>query len=299
MTERKISFSQYQMWKACPKRWKLKYMDGLRKDEPSVAALFGTAMHETLQSYLTELYNNSARAADSMDLNLMLKTKLYEQYKQLLTENNGVHFSTSAELSEYYVDGVEILNYFKKNRNSIFPKKHFKLIGIELPIDFLVTEKNSNVKIIGFLDIVVHDTALNKYYIYDLKTSVRGWGKYQKGDSVKVSQLVLYKNFFSKQYNIPVENVEIEYIILKRKIEEDAEYASMKKRIQHFSPPSGTVKLKQINAELSTFVTTVFNEDGSYNTDNKYMAVGGFNNNNCRFCEYRDDEENCPKKERL
>lgn len=299
MPEQTISFSQYQMWKACPRRWKLKYIDGIRKDEPSVAALFGTAMHETLQTYLTELYNGSVQNADKLDLSLMLKDKIYEQYKTMLNENNGVHFSSSSELSEYYTDGVEILNYFKKNRNSIFPKKHYKLIGIEMPINFIVTEKNTNVKITGFLDVVVHDTSLNKYYIYDFKTSVRGWGKYQKGDPVKVSQLVLYKNFFSKQYNIPTENIEIEYLILKRKIDENAEYSTMKKRIQKFAPPSGTVKLKQIGMELTTFITAVFNDDGTYNTENKYPAIGGFNNNNCKFCEHKDDELTCPKKERI
>lgn len=294
-----ISFSQYQLWKACPKHWKLKYIDGIRKDEPSVAAIFGTAMHETLQEYLTVMYNESMVKADKLNLNEMLKTKIYNQYKSLLIENSNVHFSTNQELSEYYLDGVEIIEYFKKNKASIFPKKSYKLIGIELPIDIIASEKNKNVKIIGFLDVVVQDTSRNKFYIYDFKTSVRGWGKYQKGDAVKISQLILYKKFFAEQYHHKPEDIEIEYLILKRKIDENAEYTAMKKRIQRFAPPNGTIKLKQIGMELTNFVTSVFNDDGSYNKTIAYPATAGHNYNNCRFCEFRDDENNCPKKERI
>lgn len=299
MPEQTISFSQYQLWKSCPKRWNLKYVRGIRKDQPSVSAIFGTAMHETLQEYLTVMYEQTIAHADNLNLNEMLKVKIYDQYKTILTENNNIHFSTSAELSDYYLDGVQILEYFKKNRSTIFPKKNYELVGIELPIEIIASETNKHVKMIGFLDVVVKDTALNKIYIYDFKTSTRGWGKYQKGDPVKVSQLVLYKKFFSQQYECPPENIEIEYLILKRKIEQDAQYPAMLKRVQRFAPPSGTIKLKQIGVELSTFVNSVFKEDGSYNIDIAYPPIAGHNANNCRFCEFRDDEINCPRNERI
>ena len=130
MPENKISFSQYQLWKACPKHWKLKYIDGIRKDDPSVSAIFGTAMHETLQEYLTAMYENSVSIADKLNLNEMLREKIHNLYKDALIKNDNVHFSNNNELSEYYTDGIAILDYFKKNRNSVFPKKHFKLIGI-------------------------------------------------------------------------------------------------------------------------------------------------------------------------
>ena len=287
------------MWKNCPKRWKLKYIDNIRKDEPSVAALFGTAMHEVLQEYLTTMYNESVLSANEMNLNQMLKDKIKSQYKEILTENNNVHFSNTTELSEYYEDGVEILKYFKKNRDSIFPKKNYELVGIELPIKHIATPSNENVKMIGFLDIVVKDTLTNKHYIYDFKTSTRGWGNYQKNDKTKISQLILYKKYFSEQYGCDPSSIEIEYLILKRKVDPDAQYAAMMKRIQRFRPPNGTIKLKQAGNEISDFVSTVFNNDGSYNLEIGYPAVAGFNNSNCKFCEFKDDEHLCNKKERI
>lgn len=287
------------MWKACPHRWRLKYVNNIRKDEPSVAALFGTAMHEVLQEYLSVMYNESIVKADELNVNDMLRNKLKSQYKELLVENGNVHFSTTTELSDYYQDGVAILQYFKKNRNTIFPKKNYELVGIEVPIDMQASLKNPNVKISGFLDIVVKDTILNKIYIYDFKTSVKGWGNYQKNDKVKVSQLVLYKKYFAEQYNCDLNSIDISYLILKRKIQEDALYSAMTKRIQKFKPANGTLSIKKITNEIDKFVEHVFNEDGTYKENIPYPAIAGFNNSNCRFCEYKDSEELCNKKERI
>jgi ATP-dependent helicase/DNAse subunit B len=299
MSQSKISFSQYQLWKKCPRHWKLRYIDGIRKEDPGVAAIFGTAMHETLQEYLTVMYNNSVTQADSINLNESLREKFSSEYKKALEQNNNVHFSTSIELNDYYNDGVAILDFFKKNRNSFFPKKNFELMGIELPIETVATEKNKNIVITGFLDIVVKDTKANKVHIIDFKTSTKGWGKYQKSDQVKISQLILYKKFFSEQYSVDVNDIHIEYLILKRKINESSEFGNAKKRVQRFTPPSGTIKLKQISSELSNFITTVFNQDGTYNTDKNYIPVAGFNGNNCRFCEFKDDYTNCPLQDRV
>lgn len=297
--ENKISFSQFHMWKQCPRRWKLKYIDNIRIEEPGVAALFGTAMHEVLQEYLTLLYSDSVAKANEMDLNSTLRDKIFNSYKTLLAENNNVHFSTSKELSEYYEDGVRILTYFKKNRESIFPKKHYELIGIEVPIDRIASTKNPNVKIVGFLDIVVKDTKMNKYYIYDFKTSTKGWSSYQKNDKIKISQLVLYKKFFAEKYSCELSDIDVEYLILKRKIDEESEYAAMRKRIQRFKPANGTISVKQITNEIDNFVSSVFNPDGSYNIEIGYPAVAGFNGSNCRFCEFKNDEGICPKTERI
>lgn len=299
MADKTISFSQFQMWKSCPRRWKLKYADNIRKDEPSVAALFGTAMHEVLQEYVTILYNDSVSKANELNMNELLRNKIKQHYKEILTENNNVHFSNTSELSEYYEDGVEILNFFKKNREAIFPKKNYELVGIEMPIERVASDKNENIKMIGFLDVVIKDNSTGKYYIYDFKTSTKGWGNYQKNDKVKISQLILYKKYFAEQYNCDVSTIEVEYIILKRKINENAEYASMKHRIQRFKPASGTLKLKQVSNEINKFVTTVFNEDGSYNLNILYPAIAGFNSANCRFCEFKDDYDLCNKLERI
>jgi hypothetical protein len=57
--------------------------------------------------------------------------------------------------------------------------------------------------------------------------------------------------------------------------------------------------LKQAGNEISHFISTVFNEDGTHKTDIPYLAIAGNNNTNCKFCEFKDDEHLCNKKERI
>ena len=71
---------------------------------------------------------------------------------------------------------------------------------------------------VGYLDIVILDEITNTLKIYDIKTSTRGWNKWMKKDENKTQQLLLYKQFYSKQYNHPIDKIEVEYFIVKRKL---------------------------------------------------------------------------------
>ena len=52
--QKHISYSQLSMYKQCPHRWKLHYKDKISQREPSIYMIFGTAIHEIIQKYLTE-----------------------------------------------------------------------------------------------------------------------------------------------------------------------------------------------------------------------------------------------------
>jgi hypothetical protein len=41
---------------SCPRKWKLTYIDGLEAPSDSIDTIYGTAMHETIQAFLTEYY---------------------------------------------------------------------------------------------------------------------------------------------------------------------------------------------------------------------------------------------------
>ena len=121
MGKKPISYSQYNMYKSCPKRWKLTYIDKHREFEPSIFLIFGTAIHEIIQEYLTKVYNETAVEADKMDFGPLLRTKLQELYvKTVQEDNDGKHYSTPQQLGEFYEDGIEILNYLRKKRNIYF-----------------------------------------------------------------------------------------------------------------------------------------------------------------------------------
>ena len=70
------------MYNDCPFRWKLNYVDKLSISESNIHLIFGSAMHEVLQTYLNIMYMDSVKNADVLDLNKMLRDKLIEQFKQ-------------------------------------------------------------------------------------------------------------------------------------------------------------------------------------------------------------------------
>jgi hypothetical protein len=298
MTNRKVSFSQYQMWKVCPHRWKLNYIDKHYSYTPSTAALFGTVMHAVLQEYVKNIYEKSIVEANKLDLDEMLHTGIRSEYKKLLTENNEIHFSSDRELKEYYSDGVQILNWFKAHRADFFQKKDYELVGIEVPINIVPLETHPTVKLVGFLDLVIKNTKTGDIYIYDFKTSTNGWNKWAKADKVKTSQLLLYKTYYAKQYDVSPEQIHIEYLILRRKIIEDAEYEAMKQRVQRFEPSNGKVSQNNIKKEIAEFITTNFTEEGEYRLDVIQTPESGRDYSNCKYCEFNNKEELCPKEKR-
>lgn len=299
MTEKRISFSQYQMWKGCPHRWKLNYIDKLSSTNPSIALVFGTAMHETLQHYVKTIYESSIKEADALDLSNMLTDTMRREYKKLLVENNEKHFSNSEEMQEHYLDGLEIIKWIKSKRSELFQKKDHELLGIELPINIIPLESHPSIKLVGYLDLVIRNNTTGKIYIYDFKTSTKGWSKYAKNDKVKISQLVLYKTYYAEQYNVSPDDIVVEYLILKRKIDEDAEYAAMKKRVQRFEPSNGKVSQNAIKKEIEQFIESNFTNEGEYKLDIIRPAISGKDNNNCRFCIYNESETYCPKENRV
>ena len=298
MSNRKISFSQYQMWKGCPHRWKLTYIDKISGYKQSTAALFGTVMHEVLQEYVKTIYDKSINEANQLQLDEMLKNGLRDNYKKLLEESKGNHFSNQKELSEYYNDGVQILQWFKSHRSDFFMKKDYELIGIETPINMIPLETHPTIRLVGFLDLVIKNTKTGEIYIYDFKTSTNGWTKYAKNDKTKTSQLVLYKTYYAKQYGISPDDIHVEYLILKRKIDEDAEYEAMKKRVQRFEPSHGKVSQNYIKKEVENFITTNFTEQGEYKLDVIQTPESGRDYANCKYCDFNDLEQFCPKEKR-
>ena len=66
---------------------------------------------------------------------------------------------------------------------------------------------------VRFRDLMLNYENLKKVTqkIIDIKTSTMGWNKYQKADKTKTAQLVLYKSYYAKQFNVPIDNIRVEY----------------------------------------------------------------------------------------
>ena len=279
----RISYSQYSMWAQCPHRWKTAYIDGKREFSDSIHTLFGTSMHEVIQGFLTVMYEDTAKAAEALPLEDMLRTRMKRNFESVLENNGGEMFCTEKDMVEFYGHGVDILNFIRKKRAQYFSKKGYELIGIEVPLEY---DLPNGIKFIGYIDVVIKDTVRDVIKIYDIKTSTMGWNKYMKADKNKTDQLLLYKQFYSKQFNHPMDKIEVEYFIVKRKLYENVDFPQ--RRVQKFTPANGKPSINQVVKRLDEFMTESFKSDGEYNTEHIYRKEPS--KKNCRFCDFNQTE---------
>ena len=278
----RISYSQYNQWVTCPYKWKLNYIDKLSVWTDSIHTLFGTSMHEVLQTYLTVMYNDTIKVADALPMEKMLLHRMTTNYTQIMEKNGGEVFCEQSDMEEFYNHGLLILDWFKKKRNMYFSKKGYELVGIEVPVDYDLPNK---IKFIGYIDIILHDTNRDRYKIIDIKTSTMGWNKYMKADKTKTDQLLLYKHFYGAQHDISVDKIDVEYFIVKRKLYEKVDFPQ--RRVQTFSPASGKPSINKLMNNLNQFLTESF-VDGEYNLEHNYIKQPS--KKNCRWCEFNQTE---------
>lgn len=272
-----VSFSQFSNWYACPHKWYRDYILKEKKFEDSLNMSFGTAIHETIQLYLKTLYNRSEKDAARMDL---MKYFLWA-FKWEVDKKKIPH--TPTEFNEFVEDAKELLAEFTNpyNRIRYFPREKWELVSIE---DEMLQEIMNNVMLTGFIDIVFREKATGNIRIIDFKTSTRGWTANEKEDFVKTSQLLMYKALYSKKYNIPRNKIDVEFIILKRKLYENARFEQS--RIQPFKPDAYEPDINKVLKEFRVFVQTCFTENGDHRIDIKYAKNPGKNKKNCKYCQY-------------
>ena len=129
-----VSYSQLQTYLSCPHKWQLQYKDNLGIYDYNIHMVFGSALHEALQKYLTIMYDTSGAEADRFEINEFFKEHFFEIYNENLKRNKGTHFSSAHEMREFYKDGLEIINFIKKKRGAYFSRKGWQLVGVEIPL---------------------------------------------------------------------------------------------------------------------------------------------------------------------
>lgn len=278
----RVSFSQYSMWSSCPQQYKLSYIDGLSESSSNIHSVFGSAMHETLQEYLSRCLRISKSQADkNMDTKEFLKEKMREFF--IKESNDGADpICSKEELVEFLEDGYLILDYFQKSKNfnNFFSLKDDELVAIEQPINTKILE---NVNFMGFIDFIVRSKKTGRYRITDFKTSTKGWSKYQKSDPIKNSQILLYKKFYAELIGISPDIIDVEFIILKRKVAEVEDFTIP--RISKHVPASGKPSINKAWKGFSEFVDSVFDSEGKYRTDIEYPKKPS---KLCGWCEFFD-----------
>lgn len=273
-----ISYSSISTYNKCPKLWELQY---LRKQVPftqSIYTVFGTAMHETLQTWLQAMYHDKVKTANEMNTHQLLYDNMIRAYKNGKAMMGHQHFSNQDEMTQFWIDGKHILDFLTKKRASYFSTKTMQLAGIET---LLYQEIRPGVFFKGLIDLVFYHPVNDTWTIMDIKTSTAGWKDKQKKNPNLTAQVILYKEFFAKQFGIDKEKINVEFFIVKRRVPKDAEYASMQRRVQEFRPNDGPRKTKQVLEQMNKFISDVVDENGQY-IDKDYKCNNPFGK--CENC---------------
>lgn len=282
-----ISYSSFSTYQKCPKLWDLQYRKKVVPFIQSVYTIFGTAMHETLQEWLEVLYHDKVKTATEMDINQLLYDNMVKGYKQAKAVNQGIpiqgEYPKKEELDQttftrFYNEGKDILKFIRSNRKTYFPTNTSKLAGIET---LLYQDIKPGVKFKGLIDLVIYHPNSESWTIIDIKTSTRGWQANAKKNPNLKAQVVLYKEYFAKQFGIDKDKIEVKFFILKRQVPRNAEFASMERRVQEFAPPSGPRITKQTLEALNKFLENVLDDNGGFK-DIEYECSSGFGK--CKHC---------------
>jgi hypothetical protein len=201
MTEIKkhISFSEYRLYTNCPHKHYLSKVLGLTEPKNMFLA-FGSALHSSIEEII--------KGNKPSLLYPKIFTKfLHEECKDIETPTSLVKMLTG--------QGLAIL----KRLNLSVRYKDYEVIGIEENLyEFLFkTVDDIEVNFKGFIDLILKHKETGKYLIIDWKSSGDPWNiEEKKKDELFFGQLVLYKHFFSKKYDILEKEIEAQFVTLAR-----------------------------------------------------------------------------------
>ena len=278
---RHISYSSISTFNKCPKLWEMQYLRGEIPFKQNIYTCFGTAMHETVQTWLEVMYHDKVKNAKELDKHKLLYENMIKSYKQGKAQNGHEHFSTQDELTKFWIEGKHILDFLEKKRGGYFSTKNMQLAGIET---LLYQEIRPGVMFKGLVDLVFYHPNTDRWTIMDIKTSTTGWRDAQKKNPNLTAQVILYREFFAKQFGIDKDKIDVEFFILKRRVPAEAEFASMQKRVQQFSPSSGPRKTKEVINSMNKMISEVLDEDGNFiDKDYKCGAPFGKCKDGCQF----------------
>ena len=273
-----ISYSSLSTYNKCPKLWELQYLRNEIPFTQNIYTCFGSAMHETIQEWLTVMYHDKVKAANDINLHKLLYANMAHSYRMGKAMMNGDHFSSADEITQFWLDGKHILDFLSKKRAGYFSTKNMMLAGVET---LLYQEIKPGVKFKGLVDLVFYHPNTDRWTIMDIKTSTRGWSPEYKKNPNLTAQVILYKEFFSKQFNIDKDKIDVEFFIVKRRVPAEAEWASMQRRVQQFRPNAGPRKTKQVLDSMNKFISEAVDENGQY-IDKEYSCNSPLGK--CREC---------------
>jgi ATP-dependent exoDNAse (exonuclease V) beta subunit len=253
-----VSYSQFKIWSECAWRYKLQYVDNIKKFGGNEYTAFGTAIHDVCEKTAKEELSGPAHAK------LLFSTRFKKELDSL-PEDYELNNKLLEQMKE---QGEELLP-------EIFPalKEYFgeyEVISAEEQIYTPIKEySGSEHKFKGFIDLVVK-TSDDKYHIIDWKTCSWGWDARKKSNKLIVYQLIFYKHYYALKHGIDPNNIETHFALLKR--------TAKKNKVEIFRNTSGKKRTENALKAL---------KNSLYYIDKKFYIK---NRLSCRYCEFKKTE---------
>jgi len=252
---RHISFSALKIWKECAFRYKLNYVDDIRKFNGNEYTAFGTAIHEACERKVLDV---------SVDEVKIFTDKFAEEISKIPAEAEV----KSELVEEMRKQGEALASAVWDALVAYFGS--FRVVSAEE--ELLTPLDGTSFQFKGYVDLIIQ-TDDGKYHVIDYKSCSWGWDMQKRNDAMTNYQLTLYKHFFSTIKGINPKDVETHFALLKR--------TAKKNQVELFRVTSGP---KKVENALKVLNNAVYN-----------IEKGNFPKNklNCKYCEFYKTE-NCP-----
>lgn len=193
-----ISFSEFSKYQECGHRHLIEKYLQLVEDEPSIHLIFGNSIHKAIEIGIKELSTLEERI-------LTFKEEFYREMHNKMKEHPDMIY-----YNDFLQQGIHIISYL--STESILKK--YDIIGVEF---VLYEPLFGPFYFKGFIDLIVQDKKTKRYVIIDWKTSGEPWDvNKKKKDEVFLAQMRLYKFFFARKNNIPLDQIDCRYVVLNR-----------------------------------------------------------------------------------
>lgn len=255
-----ISFSEFSLFNQCGYRHLLEKHLGIIQQPPSIHLYFGNAVHSSIESFLK----------NGLEVNQMI-----DLFRDTFTKDMMDNMRETADFKN------EFYNFLEQGEQML---KILELENILRDYDIIAIEESLYENIYlkyffkGFIDLVLRHKVTKRYKIKDWKTSGTDWNIPKKmRDEIFLAQMRFYKFFWGRKNNIPLSEIDCEYVVLNR-LRNKKDPKSYPGNIQEVSVDS---TLDEIKSSLEKLANTI----KMIHVDKRFPKIKNSNGvSGCIFC---------------
>ena len=255
------------MWKECAYKHKLTHIDKIDVFEPSPFLDFGTAVHEGCESLVEKKTPNRDKLI--LDIRNAWQEHGFDDPEWVANQPGWYKYAPVDEWVEWANNMWDDIPAFLDKE---FPGWETVKAEEELYEDI----EGFDIKFKGFIDAIIKVPKKKGdgwiYWILDWKTAnAYGWKRQKKQDILMTAQLILYKHFWSRKHDIPLNDVRCGFILLKR----GGKPGNMCDIVNVSVGP------KSLDKGLKMMRSMIKNVQKQFSLKNR---------NSCTYCPYKDTE---------